>query len=164
MTAPSRLGPADAAAYRALRLEALRLHPEAFAADWAEEAARPLDWFTERLATNAVWGAGEDAALAGMVGLMRPGMAKLHHKAIIWGFYVRADARSAGLGTALLGAALTEAREAGAEEVRLSVTAGNAAALRLYERLGFRAYGREPRALRVAGHDHDEFLMALRLV
>ncbi|SDB18535.1 GNAT family N-acetyltransferase [Belnapia rosea] len=160
---PRRLGPADAAAYRVLRLEALRLHPEAFAADWAEEAARPLDWFAERLETSQVWAAaGPNAALLGMVGLMRPATAKLRHKAVIWGFYVQSGARGSGLGTALLTAALTTARGT-AEEVRLTVTAGNEAALRLYERFGFHAYGREERALRVAGHDHDEVLMALSL-
>lgn len=160
---PRRLGPGDAAAFRALRLEALRLHPEVFVADHDEEAARPLDWFAERLAANTVWAAAApDGALLGMAALMRHATPKLRHKAVLWGVYVRAEARGAGLAAALVGAALAAARGE-VEEVRLTVTAGNAAATRLYEGLGFRAYGREERALRLAGRDYDDVLMALRL-
>ena len=160
---PCRLGPDDAAAFRALRLEALRRHPEVFAADFTEEAARPLDWFAERLAANEVFAAaGPDGALLGMAGLMRHGTAKLRHKAVLWGVYVREEARGTGLGPALVGAALAAARGS-VEEVRLTVTAGNEAAIRLYEGFGFRAYGLEERALRVAGRDYDDVLMALRL-
>jgi RimJ/RimL family protein N-acetyltransferase len=56
---------------------------------------------------------------------------------------------------------LAQARSA-VEEVRLSVTTSNAAAVRLYARLGFRPYGVEPRALKIGGEYHDELLMALR--
>ena len=161
--APRRLGPGDAAAFRALRLEALRLHPEVFAADFDEEAVRPIGWFAERLAANEVWAAAApDGALLGMAGLMRHATAKLRHKAVLWGVYVRAEARGTGLGAALVGAALAAARGT-VEEVRLTATDGNAAAIRLYEGFGFRAYGREERALRLAGRDYDDVLMALRL-
>ncbi|MBL6077526.1 GNAT family N-acetyltransferase [Belnapia sp. T18] len=160
---PRRIGPDDAAGFRSLRLEALRLHPEVFAADWAEEAARPLDWFADRLASNEVWAvATPDGALLGMAGLTRHAAAKLRHKAVLWGVYVRAEARGTGLSAALVGAVLAAARGT-VEEVRLTVTAGNEAAIRLYEGFGFRTYGREERALRVAGRDYDDVLMALRL-
>jgi len=160
---PRRLGPGDAAAFRALRLEALRLHPEVFAADHDEEAARPLDWFAERLVANEVWAAAApDGTLLGMAGLMRHATPKLRHKAVLWGVYVRTGARGAGLAAALVGVALAAARGE-VEEIRLTVTAGNAAATRLYEGFGFRAYGREERALRLAGRDYDDVLMALRL-
>ncbi|WP_043366268.1 GNAT family N-acetyltransferase [Belnapia sp. F-4-1] len=160
---PRCLGPGDAAAFRALRLEALRLHPEVFAADFAEEAGRPLDWFAERLASNEVWAAvAPDGTLLGMAGLICHAAAKLRHKAVLWGVYVRAEARGTGLGAALVGAVLAAARGK-VEEVRLTVTVGNEAAIRLYEGFGFRVYGWEERALRVAGRDYDDVLMALRL-
>ena len=44
-----QLGAGDAAAFRALRLEALRLHPEAFGAAWEEEAALDDAAFAARL-------------------------------------------------------------------------------------------------------------------
>jgi ribosomal protein S18 acetylase RimI-like enzyme len=52
-------------------------------------------------------------------------------------FYVRPDARSRGVGRALLGALVEPARESGLDHVSLEVLVGNADARRLYERLGF---------------------------
>ena len=48
------------------------------------------------------------------------------------------DARGRGLGTALIGHAADVFARRGHRELRLKVEAGNAGALRLYERLGFR--------------------------
>ena len=45
------------------------------------------------------------------------------------------------------------------ERVNLTVTAVNEAALHLYQRHGFRIYGTEPDALKVAGRNYDEHLM-----
>lgn len=159
-----RLAAADAETYRALRLEGLQSHPEAFGASWEEEAGRPLAWFAERLESNAVWGGwlGGDPVLAGVAGLLVPGAAKLRHKGVLWGMFVRTEARGTGLAEALARRALEEAA-GDVEEVRLAVVASNTAAVRLYARLGFRRYGLEPRALRVGDRYHDELLMALRL-
>lgn len=158
-----RLGAADAAAYRDLRLEGLAAAPEAFGAAWEEEAARPLAWFAERLERNAVFGGWVvgDAALDGVAGLLVPEAAKLRHKGVLWGLYVRPRARGVGLGAALVARVLGHARGV-VEEVRLSVVASNAAAARLYEAAGFERYGLERRALKVAGRYHDEALMAVR--
>ncbi len=158
-----QLGASDAAAYRDLRLLGLRSHPEAFGASFEDEAARPQEWFAERLASNAVWGGWRDSApdLAGVAGLQVSGSAKARHKGVLWGMFVRPEARGTGLAAALAGRVLAHARGV-VEEVRLSVVASNAAAIRLYTRLGFRPYGVEPRALKVGGEYHDEVLMALR--
>jgi tRNA threonylcarbamoyladenosine biosynthesis protein TsaB len=55
---------------------------------------------------------------------------------------VRVDARRQGSGAALLRTVLQWAGEQGARRVALEVRAGNAAAIRLYERLGLRPEGR----------------------
>jgi ribosomal protein S18 acetylase RimI-like enzyme len=159
-----RLGESDAAAFRALRLEALAAHPEAFGASWEVEAEQPPACFAERLARNAVFG-GEvgDAGLAGVAAFAVPEAPKLRHKGVLWGMYVRPEARGTGLASALVARVLDHARGAPVEEVRLSVVASNAAAVRLYESAGFAAYGRERRALRVGDAYHDEVLMARRL-
>jgi ribosomal protein S18 acetylase RimI-like enzyme len=52
-------------------------------------------------------------------------------------FYVRPEARSEGLGSALLAEVIGPAREAGLEHVSLEVLLRNADARRLYDRLGF---------------------------
>lgn len=159
-----RLGAGDAVEYRELRLEGLAGHPDAFGASWEDEAVRPLSWFAERLERNAVfggWVAG-GSELAGVVGLSVPEPARLRHKGVLWGMYVRPRARRTGLAAALLARVLDHARGE-VEEVRLSVVASNAAAVRFYEAAGFEVYGVERRALKAAGRYHDEALMALRL-
>ncbi|HEY1499757.1 MAG TPA: GNAT family N-acetyltransferase [Acidobacteriaceae bacterium] len=58
---------------------------------------------------------------------------------------VHPDARRRALGSALLRALLAWAVENGAHHFSLEVRAGNAAALALYQRLGFLPEGRRPR-------------------
>jgi len=47
------------------------------------------------------------------------------------------------------------------EQLTLAVVEGNAAALALYRKLGFAAYGVEPRALKTETGCRNEVLMAL---
>ena len=159
-----RLGGSDAAHYRELRLEGLRGHPETFGASWEDEASQPLAWFEERLGRNAVFGGGSSIgpALEGVVGLLVPEGAKLRHKGVLWGMFVRPGARGTGLGPALMARVLEHAAQV-VEEVRLTDVASNTAAVRLYARFGFEEYGLERRALKVGDNYHDELLMVLRL-
>ena len=152
----------DAASYRNLRLDGLRAHPEAFGASWEEEAARPLAWFADKLSANAIFG-GERAdvvGLSGVVGFYVLDAMKQRHKGVLWGMFVRSEARGAGLGLSLVTCALEHAQQT-VEEVRLTVVATNTAARNLYERVGFTQYGLERRALKIGEHYHDEVLMAL---
>ena len=66
--------------------------------------------------------------------------------------------RSSGIGTALIGAALKEAR-AKFEIVRLGLFAGNARAMALYKKMGFVEYGRMPRAIKRGKRYFDEVFM-----
>ena len=64
-------------------------------------------------------------------------------------FMVAADARSRGVGTALCQEALRWARAEGYAGMQFNaVVETNNAAVRLYERLGFRVLGTVPRAFR----------------
>ncbi|HTF33466.1 MAG TPA: GNAT family N-acetyltransferase [Myxococcota bacterium] len=87
--------------------------------------------------------------LVGMVGLVREEPAKLRHKARIWGFYVEPNFRGQGIGQRLLAEATRAARQMrGVEQLTLRVAVLNEAAIHLYGRLGFRIFGREPKALK----------------
>ena len=68
-----RLQPEDAPAYGALRLRALREHPEAFTSSFEEESAKGPELAERRLRGHGLfWGAfAQDRQLAGMVGLDR---------------------------------------------------------------------------------------------
>jgi ribosomal protein S18 acetylase RimI-like enzyme len=77
---------------------------------------------------------------------------------------VRAEAQGAGIGRALLEACIAQARAAdGLVMLTLTVTAGNAAAVHLYERAGFVRYGSLPRAILVDGVYHAKDQMTLSL-
>jgi ribosomal protein S18 acetylase RimI-like enzyme len=158
-----RLDAPDAASYRELRLEGLSSHAEAFGASWEDEASKPLVWFAQRLERNAVFGGWlETPTLAGAAGLLVPKETKLRHKGVLWGMFVRPEARGTGLAAALAGRVIEQASSS-VEELRLTVVASNTPAVRLYTRLGFRQYGLEERALKVGGRYHVELLMALPL-
>jgi RimJ/RimL family protein N-acetyltransferase len=157
------LRPDEPELYREIRLEALRLHPDAFGASFEDEAARPLAFFEQRLAGNVIFGGFRDQDLLGTAGFMPEAGAKRIHKAHLWGMYVRASARGTGLARLLVEAVLDHAKDR-VELVQLSVVAGNAGARRLYTSLGFTPYGIEERSLKVAGQYLDEVHMVRLLV
>jgi len=159
------LTPDDAVAFRRVRLDALRLHPEAFLSAYEDEVQLSLEQFTERLTTPGVtrFGGFAGEELVGLVGLNCRTGAKERHKAHLFSMYVDAAHRSSGLSSQLVTSVIDAARAAHASVLQLSVTVGNAPAQRLYRRKGFVPYGIEQRALRIAGRFYDEELMALDL-
>ena len=158
-----RLAPSEAAAYREMRLEALRLCPEAFGSTFEAESMRPLDHFAQRVSTCPVFGAFRNSEMVGMAGFMRRDGAKDAHKGFLWGMYVRAGSRSAGVGRRLAEAVIDFARER-VEILQLAVVSDNESARRLYASLGFVEYGIERNALKQDGRYNDEVLMAKDLV
>jgi GNAT superfamily N-acetyltransferase len=158
-----RLGRDDAASFHALRLEGFRLHAREFRFAPEDEAGLTLEEIAARLSRDAVFGAFDGDSLIGVAGLAFSSGAKTRHKALLWGMYLRAAYRGAGVADALMSALLEQARGR-VEMVTLTVIHGNARATRCYERWGFVTYGVEPRAVRTANGDYfDEALMALRL-
>lgn len=161
-----RLVEADAAALRALRLRALREEPDPFLTTFDEEAARPIERWTDLLreqgdaSDSGVLGAFEAGALVGMLGFHRDGHRKARHRVNLWGMYVAPEARARGHGRALLDAALAQlAAMPGVEQVHLSVAVTSEAARRLYLRAGFVVVGRLPRAMKDGDGTIDEELM-----
>ena len=153
----------DVASYRELRLEGLKSHPEAFSSSWEYESAKPVSWWTERLEMNTVFGGWVDRSpLVGVAGLRMRHEVKLRHKGVLWGMYVRPDARGTGLAAALVQQVIEHAGTL-VEEICLSVVASNAAACRLYSTAGFQEYGLERRAIKVGSEYYDELLMTLPL-
>ena len=153
-----RLETPDAAIYMAVRLEALQRNPEAFGSTFEWESAQPLSWFEASLGRAAIFGAFLDGTLAGMAGFAPQESAKRAHKALLWGMYVRAAARSAGVGKRLVASVLDHARGR-VEMVQLTVVSENEPARRLYRAMGFVEYGYEKRALKQDGKYYDDVLM-----
>jgi len=160
------LGDADAEAYLELRRQALLEAPGAFTASAEDDLVATAEAVREQLRRapgTVIIGAFREC-LVGTVGLYRDHHLKAAHKAHLWGMYVACEARRLGIGAGLLAAALEHARALpGVEWVHLSVSSAAQAAQRLYERAGFRVWGREPDALRAGGERLVEHHMALRL-
>jgi RimJ/RimL family protein N-acetyltransferase len=159
----------DADAYRDLRLEGLRTHPEAFGEAHAASLARPPERWQQTVRDGAggdlsiLYVANAGGTLVGMTGIYRLDGAKMRHSANIWGVYVRPGWRGAGIADALIGACVGWARELELRLVKLSVVTSNAAAIRRYIRCGFSVYGVEPEVIYHDGVYYDELLMVRRL-
>lgn len=155
---------ADVAAFRELRLAALRECPTAFSSSYEEECDVPLEQAAERLAPNqdrAVFGAFDGDRLVGTLGLYREQMRKLRHKAVIWGVYVEPAYRGRGVARTLLERALAHAAQMpDLRKVTLGVNTANAAALALYKSAGFEPFGLERGFMLVDGVLHDELHLA----
>ncbi len=156
------LHPADAALYRDIRLEGLRLHPDAFGASFEQEAAQPLEFFVQRLTSNTIFAGFAGKGPLGIGGFIPEAGVKRAHKGHFWGMYVRQEARGTGLARQLVETVLDYARDR-VELIQLSVTAHNQAARRLYTSLGFEPYGIDVRALLVEGRYLDEIHMVKML-
>jgi ribosomal protein S18 acetylase RimI-like enzyme len=157
-----RLTPSDAAAFRAVRLAALELAPEAFATQLEAEAARPLAHFAAIVRDAAVFAAEHEGALVAIARLTPGKPPKETHKAAINGFFVRPGHRGRGIAGALMAALIEAAREK-YEHLTLGVVAENDAAIRLYRRFGFVEFGREPRARKSGAAYQDLVMMWLPL-
>lgn len=158
------LEPADAEAFRSLRLEALTVAPEAFGASYEEDVSIPLETMRARLSAgpNTVFGAFADRALVGMAGFAVHDRVKARHKGVLWGVYVKAEWRGHQVGKGLVQRVIDHAsRHVIILEAAVGLT--NHGARRTYHGLGFKPYGIQRKALRVGDMFYDEELLYLDL-
>jgi RimJ/RimL family protein N-acetyltransferase len=179
---PIRLTAADAADFVELRLRMLEEAPWAFAASPANDRASDPEHLSHALSKEAfaifaveaevrrtrAAAARETAPfrrrLAAAAGLFRQETEKFVHRARLWGVFVEPAYRGRGLGRIVVAAAIDLARTwEGVDYIDLGVSENSTAALRLYESLGFRQWGREPETLQHDGRRYDEIYMSLRL-
>ncbi|ONI89505.1 GNAT family N-acetyltransferase [Saccharothrix sp. ALI-22-I] len=131
-----RLGPADWATWRDIRLTALSSDPEAFGSALAVERefdeARWRELLRPGHGVNVVAEAPEPVALVA-------GVPHEEHLGVLYlySMWVKPEFRRQGIGEALVADVLEWAREHGWTLVRLRVFQGNETARRLYARLGF---------------------------
>ena len=169
-----RLQPQDAERYARFRRRMLLDAPWAFSASPESDRGLDLAFLEKALASDtqaifAIEASAPDAApgrreLVAAAGVLRQVSPKFDHRASVWGVFVAPDSRRKGLGRTVVAAAIAWAREQpGIDYVDLGASDRAEDARRLYESLGFTAWGREPEATEVDGRRYDEIHMTLRL-
>jgi ribosomal protein S18 acetylase RimI-like enzyme len=163
----------DTKAWWQLRLEALRNDSASFADSAEEHLTSSVDQARERLsgdpAEKFVLGMFEGAIpeeerLTATAGFYRYTHLKERHKGHIWGVYVRPESRGKGIARALMQEIILRARNMNGLEQVLLVASSHLPARKLYEALGFEAYGIEPRSLKIGTEYYiDDVLMILHL-
>lgn len=160
------LDTADAEAFRDLRLRSLRDHPDVYHST-PEEWGDDIERYRNRIAANDVAGAFDEGRLVAFavlaVGQARTG-AKQRHKSEVWSVYTAPEMRGRGVGRRVMEFVISRARERGLEALVLSAVTSNAAAVGLYQRLGFETFGLEKGVIKLPGGRYvDEHLMELWL-
>ena len=151
MSTIRRIEPIEWAAYKALRLQALRDSPDSFGSTVAAETARPdILWKDRLVAANS---SGIDLPIFALVGTLPVGLAWAKVDATdpqivnLFQMWVHPTHRGYGLGRSLLAESVAWSRTIGASSVCLGVTIADSTAWRLYSDFGFLPFG-APEALR----------------
>lgn len=131
------------------------LHARAFARPWSADEIEKL---LQNPTTFALLAQRDGAAAQGFVMAWAIGA-----DSELLTVAVTPEARGAGLGAALVGAALAAAAARGAEQMHLEVAEDNASARALYAKLGFEAAGRRPGYYKTEAGQVDAIVMRLAL-
>lgn len=148
----------DVDSFRALRLEGLSNAPSAFGSSYEEECDQPLGYFEDRLREHIIAGCFDGGVLVGTASALQRIGEKRKHRAELHGVYVVSDYRGRGLGRDVL-SFLLDYLSSDFLQVELSVYVENAAAIHLYESLGFKSYGIRPRVHIVGDSTEDVYFM-----
>ena len=142
-----------------IRNDSLQLDPKSFGA--SPNAKIDRDKTFEDLRTkneeNFILGYFEENRLVGMLGFLRYQNEKTRHKGFIWGVFVYKEHRGKKIGELLFQECIERVSVLdGMQKILLSSSHVSAAALGLYEKLGFKIYGRETNAMIWEGAFIDE--------
>ncbi|NKX43967.1 GNAT family N-acetyltransferase [Roseicyclus persicicus] len=154
-----RLGPADWARFREIRLDMLRAAPRAFGStheEWAVKSEREIRAWLSAMHTLGLF---DGARLVGTASFARRGATRAAHRAEVIAVYLRPEARGQGRAVALMLALAGAARAEGLVQLELEVADWNAPAIAAYERAGFRRVGVMPRAMRDGTRFTDDLIL-----
>jgi RimJ/RimL family protein N-acetyltransferase len=153
----------DARIYQQLRLKALQTNPESYLAVYETQQDRPTDHFSWeiRYATSppisGYYGIFLDNQLIGYAQLNQPNLTKQAHIAYIYNLYVDSDHRGQGYASRLIEYLTNLAKEkTNAERVFVTCNRKNAAAQKLYKKLGFKEFATREKSVKWQDEYDDE--------
>lgn len=147
--------------YKALRLHALATEPQAFGSSHEEKVKLPDESWIKKIENHEVLFALVDDELVGMVGYWFESRTKTRHIALIFGAFVKKEHRGKGIGKLLLEAVLKKIQERSEIiKVRLTVSALQEDAIRLYKKYGFKKVGVLKKEIKIEKQYYDKILMA----
>ncbi len=161
-----KLQPHESTIYREVRLACLKNVPEYFGSTYEEEVLNPkfkFETFIENGSPDHVmFGAFEEERLIGITGFNRMARQRALHRGELVQVYVDSNYRGQNIGEKLIRRVLEYAFTLeGIEQVQLSVIAGNPSAIKLYEKVGFKTFGVQPRYFKVGDTYMDQQFMQL---
>ena len=161
-----KLQPDESAIYREVRLSCLKNVPEYFGSTYEEEVLNPkfmFETFIENGSPDHVmFGAFEEERLIGITGFNRMARQRALHRGELVQVFVDSNYRGQNIGEKLIRRVLEYAFTLeGIEQVQLSVIAGNPSAIKLYEKVGFKTFGVQPRYFKVGDTYMDQQFMQL---
>ena len=148
--------------WKALRLEAVKLNPESFGESFDNVKKQDKLWFEDSLKKGAVFAYEKDDMMVGLIGAFPMILGNLLHRSVLFGLYVKPEFRKHGIANELVERVI-DFVEPTHEQLHLTVTTNNEAAVALYKKHGFVIYGTEPNALKIGNNYYDEYLMVRKL-
>jgi len=142
----------------------LKKVPEYFGSTYEEEVLNPKFIFETYIENDSLehvmFGAFDEQRLIGITGFNRMARQRAMHRGELVQVYVDSSYRGQNIGEKLIRRALEYAFGLdGIEQVQLSVIAGNQTAIKLYEKIGFRTFGVQPRYFKVGDTYLDQQFM-----
>jgi ribosomal protein S18 acetylase RimI-like enzyme len=161
-----KLQPHQSAIYREIRLSCLKNASQFFGSTYEEEVLNPkftFETFIENGSPDHVmFGAFDEERMIGITGFNRMARQRAMHRGEIVQVYVDGKYRGQNIGEKLIRHALQYAFTLDRiEQIQLSVIAGNKAAIHLYEKLGFKTFGVQPRYFKIGDTYLDQQFMQL---
>ncbi|WP_107677859.1 GNAT family N-acetyltransferase [Agrobacterium sp. LAD9] len=157
-----KISDGEADVFRRIRLEALKMEPNAFASVYEDWASFPDTEWRKRM-TIPIFVAFVESQPIGLMALKQLEPARMRHRAKLEMVYVNKGYRGAGLSDLLLCEVVRYAEQHGIRQIELGVREDRAGAIRFYRSAGFTDIGTVPQGYREKDVHFKEILMVKQL-
>lgn len=161
-----KLRPNESNSYREIRLQCLKNFPTNFTSNYLDEKVKDELFFQPYIEksdlNNFVIGAFHNGNLIGISGFERLERVKTNHRGHIIQVYVIPEYQGKGIGLDIIKSTLNVAFKInGIEQVEIDVITSNKNAEKIYEKVGFEAYGIQKNFLKIDNDYYDHKMMII---